>query len=213
MCTSWYTKIKTAQSLNQAIKQQWKHILQRKSRLLVSCKMFVVYPETKLLQQVTFQVTSHEGSVIVSCTTSIKLSLIHTHINLDDLLEEGTLIYIIADMPKKQRNKNCQSENVNIQPVKPQMDVLLRKHIPLYKDKKYEYGDFKSQSTKVDKLLCSDKNCQEIKRPRKPKSVMQSVTNTEDVQLLKPAGLCSDKHCQSTRCYKNMSPRRQMYDK
>ena len=61
------------------------------------------------------------------------------------------------------------------------MDVWLRKHIPLYKDKKYEYDDFKSQSTNEDKLLCSDKNCQEIKRPRKPKSIMQSVTNEKEM--------------------------------
>ena len=162
--------------------------------------MFVVHPDTKLLQEVTFQVTSHEDSVIVSCATSTELGLIDTHRNLDVVPEEGSLIYSISDMPKKQKNKNCQAENVNMQPVKPQIDVQVKKHIPLHKE---------------NKLLCYDKNCQEIKRPRKPRSVMQSVTKEEntDMWLPQPARLCSDKNCQSTRCYKNTCTRRPMYDK
>ena len=78
--------------------------------------------------------------------------------------------------------------------------------MPLHKEKKYEYDDFKSQSTREDKLFCSVKNCQEIKGPRKPKNVMWSAK-------AKIRRLCSDKKCQSTRCYKNMSQRRPMYDK
>ena len=72
--------------------------------------MFVVHQDTKLLHEVTFHVTSHEGSVIVSCATSLELSLIHPHRDLDELPEEGSLIYSIADMPKKKKNKNCQAE-------------------------------------------------------------------------------------------------------
>ena len=150
----------------------------------------------------TFQVTSHEGSVIVSCATTIELGLKDPHSNLDEVTEEGSLIYSIADMPKKQKNKNCQAENVNMWPVKPQIDVQLKKHIPLHKE---------------NKLLCHDKNCQEIKRPRKPTCVMQSVTKEEntDVWLSQTAmkSMCSDKNCQSTRCYRNMSQRRPMHDK
>ena len=71
------------------------------------------------------------------------------------------------------------------------------------KEKKSEYDEFQ---------MYSDKNCPEIKRPRKPKNVMQSVTKETDVQLPKPSRLCSDKKCQSTRCYKNMSPRTPKYD-
>ena len=50
-----------------------------KIKIVGSCKMFVVPPDTRLLQEVTFHVTSHEGSVIVSCATSIELGLIHPH--------------------------------------------------------------------------------------------------------------------------------------
>ena len=48
-----------------------------KIKIVGSCKMFVVNPDTKLLQEVTFHVTSHEGSVILSYATSIALGLIH----------------------------------------------------------------------------------------------------------------------------------------
>ena len=37
--------------------------------------MFVVHLDTRLLHEVTFHVTSHEGSVIVSRATSLELSL------------------------------------------------------------------------------------------------------------------------------------------
>ena len=54
----------------------------------------------------TFQVTSHEGSVIISFATSIALNLIQPHRDLDVVPEEGSLIYSKADMPVKQKNKN-----------------------------------------------------------------------------------------------------------
>ena len=128
-----------------------------KIKIVGSCKMFVVHPDTKLLQEVTFQVTSYEGSVIASCATSIELGLIHPHTNLNEVPEEGSLIYSIADMPKNKKNKKCQTEGIG--------------------------------------------------RPRKPKVVIQSVTNTEDRQSANPEirRLCSDKSCQSTRCYKNIN--------
>ena len=43
-----------------------------KIKIVGSCKMFVVHPDTKALQEVTFHVTSHVGSVIISCATSIE---------------------------------------------------------------------------------------------------------------------------------------------
>ena len=108
--------------------------------------------------------------------------------------------------------KNCQTEKCDMWPVKPQMDVQLKKLalkssnkklIGVSKDKNCqakicEYDDFKSQSSK-----CFDKECQENIK-------MQSVTNTDNMHLPKPAirRLCSDKNCQSTRCYKKRN-----YDK
>ena len=88
--------------------------------------MFVVHLDTKLLHEVTFQVTSHEGSVIVSCATTLELGLIHPHRNLDELPEEGSLIYSRADMPRKKKNKNCQAESIK-GTVKPKDDMWSEK--------------------------------------------------------------------------------------
>ena len=120
-------------------------------------------------------------------------------------------------------DKNFQVEKcVHKWPKKLQKDVQLKKpaakdkncqvKIGYTKQKKCEYDDFKSQCSR-----CYDKNCQEIKRPKKPRNVMQSVTKERDMWLPKPARLCSDKNCQSTRCcslrsLKKQSPRRPMYD-
>ena len=58
-------------------------------------------------------------------------------------------------------------------------------------------------SARNKKPMYPDKNCQADKN-----SVMWSVTKEEniDVWLPKPTRLCRDKNCQSTRCYKNISP-------
>ena len=156
-----------------------------KIRIVGSCKMFVVHPVTKMLQEVTFHVTSHKGSVIISCATSIELGLIHPHTKLDEMPEEGSFIYSKADMPKKQRNKSCQAESNMC-------------------SKKLE---IKSRNKKP---MGSNKNCQADKN-----KVMRSVTKEENtnVWLPKPAikSICRDKNCQSTRCYR--SPRRLKCDK
>ena len=170
--------------------------------------MFVVHPDTRLLHEVTFQVTSHEGSVIVSCATSLELSLIHPHTNLDELPEEGSLIYSKADMPKQKRNKNTQAEKyVHMQPKKPATDVQSERSAMLIHHNKIKKSNIKD---KEEKFLYSDKNCQANKN-----DVMQSVTKEEntDVQLPKPARLCRDKNCQSTRCYTQMSPGRPIQSK
>ena len=165
-----------------------------KIKIVGSCKMFVVHPDTRFLHEVTFQVTSHESSVIVSCATSLELSLIHSHTYLDAVPEEGSLICSKADMPNQKRNKSCQAESIKGS-VKPKKDMQSEK--PAINSR-----------NKIPRYL--DKNCQADKN-----SVMQSVTKEEntDVWLPKPARLCRDKTCQPTRCYRNMSPRRPIQSK
>ena len=55
--------------------------------------------------EVTFQVTSHEGSVIVSCETSLELGLIQTHGDFDVVPDSGSLIYSKTDPLVKQKYK------------------------------------------------------------------------------------------------------------
>ena len=64
--------------------------------------MFVLHPDTTCLQEVTFQVTSHEDSVIILCATSIDLNLIQPLRDLDVVPKEGSLIYSKADIPVQQ---------------------------------------------------------------------------------------------------------------
>ena len=64
-----------------------------KINIVGSCSLFAVHPDTSKLKQVIFYVTSHEGSVVLSCETSLKLSLIHPHSNLDQIPDYASLIY------------------------------------------------------------------------------------------------------------------------
>ena len=78
-----------------------------------------------------------------------------------------------------------------------------------YKKKKsvnYEEGQVRP--------VCDDKNCQSIKFIN-----MWSVTKPNNMWLTKPAiqssyqkSFCSDKKCQSTRCYKKKCPMRPVCD-
>ena len=47
------------------------------------CTLLVVHADTQCLKEMTFHVTSHEGSVVLSCVTTLELSLIQPHNNLD----------------------------------------------------------------------------------------------------------------------------------
>ena len=76
-----------------------------KIQIVVSCDLFVSHPEIKCLMEVPFQLTSHEGSVIVSCATSFELGLIHPYIDLDVIPDSSSLIYSKADPPVKQKYK------------------------------------------------------------------------------------------------------------
>ena len=86
-----------------------------KIKIVGSCKLFVVHPDTKCLQEVTFQVVNQEGSVIISCATSIDLNLLQPHRDIDAVPEEGSLIYSKADMPVKQKTRRNQEMNNLIQ--------------------------------------------------------------------------------------------------
>ena len=130
-----------------------------KIKIVGSCKMFVVHPDTRVLHEVTFQVTSHEGIVIVSCATSLELSLIHLHTNLDAIPDEGSLIYSKADIPKQKRNKNTQAEKyVQMWPKEPAIDMQSEKPAINSRNKKPMYTDKNCQSDKM--ILCSQRNLQ-----------------------------------------------------
>ena len=75
-----------------------------------SCSVFAIHPDTSRLKQVTFYVASHEGSVVLSCKTSLTLNLIHPHSNLDQVPDSASLIYSSADCPMKRKSKKSMQE-------------------------------------------------------------------------------------------------------
>ena len=99
-----------------------------KINVLGSYDLFVAHPETKCLKRVTFQVINHEGSVIVSCATSLKLGLIQLHSVFDDSVPDcGRLLYSEADHPNKYKYQNIESRSDvsdNASPIEIQSTIL-----------------------------------------------------------------------------------------
>ena len=80
-----------------------------KIKVVGFCILYVVHPDTQCLQQVTFHVTSHEGSIVLSCVTILALSLIWPCTSLDCLPPSASLIFSSADHPMKTKSqKNVQ---------------------------------------------------------------------------------------------------------
>ena len=66
-----------------------------------SCTLLAVHPDTQCLKEMTFNATSHEGSVVLSCVTTLELSLIELHKNLDLISSSSSLISSNAMLPKR----------------------------------------------------------------------------------------------------------------
>ena len=66
---------------------------------------YLVHPDTKHLQEVTFYVASNNGSVLLSCVTTLALGLIQPHTRLDYLPPRASLLTSSVDHPKKTKSK------------------------------------------------------------------------------------------------------------
>ena len=74
-------------------------------KLVGSCTFYLVHPDTKCLQGVSFYVASNNGNVLLSCATMFTLGLIQPHTRLDYLLSKASLITSSADHPKKTKSQ------------------------------------------------------------------------------------------------------------
>ena len=70
-------------------------------KIIGTCKIYLVHPDCKKLNEATFYVASNEGSVLLSCDTSLTLGLIHPRPRLDYLPPRASLIMCSADHPRK----------------------------------------------------------------------------------------------------------------
>ena len=74
-------------------------------KLVGSCVVYLVHPDTKCLQEVTFYVASNNGSVLLSCATTLAPGLIQPHTRLDYLPHRASLVTSSADHPKKTKSQ------------------------------------------------------------------------------------------------------------
>ena len=68
-----------------------------------SCTFYVVHPDSKKLVPVTFYVATNNGSILLSCKTTLALHLIQPRSRLDYLPPWASLITSTMDHPKKTR--------------------------------------------------------------------------------------------------------------
>ena len=84
--------------------------------LLSSCKFYLVHSDTKKLMDVTFFVAMNDGSMLLSCKTTLMLGLIQPRIRLDYLPPRASLITSSADHPKKTKSTlHVQKQEVSTQ--------------------------------------------------------------------------------------------------
>ena len=74
-------------------------------KLVGSCTFYLVHPDTKPIQEVTFYVTSNNGSALLSCATTLEPGLIQPCTRLDYLPPRASLNTISADHPKKTKSQ------------------------------------------------------------------------------------------------------------
>ena len=72
-------------------------------KIVGSCKFHLVHPDTKKLLETTFYVAMNDGSVLLSCKTTLQLGLIQPRARLDYLPLRASLITSSADHPKKMK--------------------------------------------------------------------------------------------------------------
>ena len=115
-----------------------------KIKVIGSCILFVVHPDTQCLQEVTFYITSHEGNVVLSCTTTLGLSLIQPHTSLDHLPKGASLVSSSAYHPIKNESQ------FNIH-------VLSRKSEVLTESNCESMGTKLNTSKNLISIMCSSK--------------------------------------------------------
>ena len=72
-------------------------------KIVGSCKFYLVHPHTKKLLETIFYVAMNDGSVLLSCKTTLQLGLIQPRARLDYLPPRASLITSSADHPKKMK--------------------------------------------------------------------------------------------------------------
>ena len=70
-------------------------------KIVGTCKLFLVHPDTKKLMDTTFNVATNDGSILLSCNLTFTLGLIQPISRLDYLPPRASLITSAQDHPKR----------------------------------------------------------------------------------------------------------------
>ena len=70
-------------------------------KIVGTCKLYLVHPDTKKLLETTFCVADNDGSVLLSCNSTLALDLIQSRSRLDYLPSTASLITSMQDHPRK----------------------------------------------------------------------------------------------------------------
>ena len=86
-------------------------------KIIGMCHFYFVHPESKKLMKVLFFVAKENGSVLLSCRTTMELGLIKPHVHIDYLPPKARLLTSTCDQPSKTRmhrpNIYCTKEKPN----------------------------------------------------------------------------------------------------
>ena len=137
----------------------------------------MVQPDTKHLQEVKFFVASNDGSVLLSCTTTLVLGLIQHHTSLDHLPPGASLIFSSAD---KQKENGSQ---LNIHVLSKKSDVCKESN---HEGMRAKRNTSEKQISTVCLSKEQDNNCQSVQCEHMW-PVKLIMTKSSHKHLVKPA--------------------------
>ena len=90
-------------------------------KIIGTCQFYLVYPESKQLMKVIFIIAKENGSVLLSCRTTMELGLIKPHVQLDYLPPRASLLTSTCDQPSRTKT---QKPNIHHMIEKPTMITI-----------------------------------------------------------------------------------------
>ena len=87
-------------------------------KIIGTCNFYLVHPESKQLIKVLFFVAKENGSVLLSCRTTMELGLIRPCVQLDYLPPRASLLTSTCDQPSKTRTHKPNIHHTKEKPTK-----------------------------------------------------------------------------------------------
>ena len=108
-------------------------------KIVGTCKLYLVHLDTKNLVEATFYVVTNDGSMLLSCNSTLTLDLIQPRSRLEYLPSRASLITSIQDHPKKTK----------------QAQPLVHRFQQVAAQSKHQVGTAQNKKQQVSKLITS----------------------------------------------------------